>query len=98
MLELSYHASRDQITTVGIIGAKKIVRFAKAFIKARKERSLGSVEDVSAVAATQGSGDEEAQEDEVRAVGQQGICVWAWCVFTHSYGRDSMFVVLRVCV
>lgn len=52
------------ITTVGVIGAKKVVRFAKAFLKARKERSLGSAEDVSAVAATEGSGDEEEKEDE----------------------------------
>ena len=100
MLELlSCHAPRDQIATVGVIGAKKVVRFAKALIKARKDRSLGSVEDVSAIAATQGSGDEEEQEDEVRAVGQQSICVrWAWCMPTHSYGCNNMFVILPVCV
>lgn len=87
-----YHAPREQITTVGVISAKKMMRFAKAFIKARKERSLGSVEDASAVGTTEGSGD-EGQDDEVRESGQQGVYGHVLC----PHARTAFLVRLWYC-
>lgn len=53
----------DQIATVGIYGAKKVVEYAKAFIKARKEASEGTAEDASTVAVTKDAGGDEEDED-----------------------------------
>lgn len=83
MLELPCHTPREQITTVGVIGAKKLVKIAKALLKARKERSLGSVEDVSVIATTQGSGDEEEQEDEVCTKSMATRPLRVCFLFTH---------------
>lgn len=61
-------APLEQIATVGVYGAKKVVTYAKAFIKARKDSAAeGTTEDGSAVVASgdAGEGGEEQAEAEV---------------------------------
>lgn len=58
--------AEKQVATVGVYGAKKVVAFAKAFVKARKEASEDSAGEgeASAVATNDGSGDKDEEGDE----------------------------------
>jgi len=49
----------EKIATVGIYGAKKVVAFAKAFIKARKE----APEDAAGEVSTATKGDDDDQDE-----------------------------------
>lgn len=54
----------DQIAAVGIYGARKVVAFAKAMLKARKENAEGGGEGDSAVATTSDDDKEEGEEEK----------------------------------
>eukprot|EP00904_Undaria_pinnatifida_P013196 jgi/Undpi1/9006/HiC_scaffold_26.g11467.m1 len=82
-LELEKGAPRDLaimlgqlavMATVGVYSAKKVVQFAKAFIKARKESSSGAMEDASAVATTEGETEKE-EEAVDEAAAEEGAVV-----------------------
>lgn len=58
----------NKIATVGLYGAKKVVAFAKAVLKGRKEASKDEAAVSSAVAATNDDDEDEAGDEAVAKV------------------------------
>lgn len=66
----------EQIAAVGVYGARKVLAFAKAMLKARKEAAEEGGEGGSAVATTNDD-EKEEEEEEVRNAGNSyGYIVW----------------------